>query len=138
MLDIIDAGHKSYYDDVLRCKNPESTELCVLLWFKGWDTAEAEHRLFTENQLLKCENKELFIERAEALEEGMFLKEDLFNLREQVKTERSATVALTLDTEASRVDRYNRISGLITYIKDAGRFSLRREKIISELELLLS
>ena len=86
-------GSKAYYDEVPRYKNPYEVSSHFddsnhAAWEKGWDKACEEHTIFTENQTLKAEKQELFIERAEALEEGMFLSNDVARLKEQLEVQK--------------------------------------------------
>ena len=60
LIDIFNDGHKAYYDEVPRYKNP-----CLgfnseyTFWEMGWDKASGEHSSFTENQQLKTDNQRL-------------------------------------------------------------------------------
>jgi len=64
LMDDFNSGHKAYYDEVPRYKNPYDDaphfdDSNYYAWEKGWDAANKEHDLFTEAQSLKTQNKEL-------------------------------------------------------------------------------
>ncbi|MCK4500320.1 hypothetical protein KAU11_07470 [Candidatus Babeliales bacterium] len=120
---LVEEGHKAYYDDVPRYKNPYDGENTTGLWLEGWDRAEQEHRLFTENQELKSHISTLSLantdeiialktERAEALEEAMFLVQDIHDMRERFCKD---------------------VNSLLEYVRGLGTFSFPREKIIDRI-----
>jgi len=151
---VVDEGHKAYYDDVPRYKNPyDGDRASFTLWFTGWDKASEEHNLFTENQTLKAENKELVIERAEVLEENMFLNNDLARLEssnehfQEVAThcqEDAKHFAKALEYQCKDMDKLRastvEISVLLRtafyYSTDSTIFSFRREILIDYLKKL--
>jgi len=123
LIDDFNAGHKAYYDEVPRYKNPYSEsghydDSNYVSWEKGWDVACNEHRMFAENQRLKTENEQLGTERAEALEECIFLGNDIYNLQQILdKKERERESAL-LD-----------LNDLLVYVRGLGKLSFSREKM---------
>jgi len=64
MNNIFDLGKKSYYDGIPRYKRPYEGSMGEI-WVDGWDSANKEHELFTENQSLKLQNEELVKEKTE-------------------------------------------------------------------------
>jgi hypothetical protein len=58
MVHLIKEGGRAYYDDTPRYKNPYSG-VSGEFWFEGWDQANSVHDLFTQNQALEAQNKEL-------------------------------------------------------------------------------
>jgi hypothetical protein len=56
---MIQEGSAAYYEEVPRYKCPYTEDAVVEWWHYGWDQAQKEHELFTENQSLKAENASL-------------------------------------------------------------------------------
>ncbi len=144
---IRDEGSKAYYEEVPRYKNPhELNSEFMSLWYKGWDQSKSDHDLFTENQTLKAkievlkksesmglESLKISVdiiashtdtietlenERASALEENMFLVDDVAKLVSQM-----AEISTLLDSS-------------YYYCTDSSIFSFRREKLIDMIKIL--
>lgn len=158
---IVDEGNKAYYDEVPRYKCPYGLNSeCMSLWFKGWDQAQSDHNLFTENQTLKAKNEELEREHAGCMEENMFLVDDKSRLEIEVGALkgdndylREVAIRCKEDKEIFRKAAeigYEKMDSLRSqtveidtlldtsyyYSTDSTIFSFRREKIIEYLKSL--
>jgi hypothetical protein len=116
------------------------------LWFKGWDQAQSDHNLFTENQTLKAKNEQLEREHAGCMEENMFLVDDKSRLEIEISALkgdndylREVAIRCKEDKETFRKaaeigyekmdDIRLSLKSAITYIDDSSVLSFRREKI---------
>jgi len=117
---IIKAGHKAYYDDLPRYKNPykERESVPYELWNSGWDQAKTEHDLFTENQRLKAEKESLELEISE-------LKGDIDFAHEQVER---------FKNDIDKIDEL--AHSLVGYINETNKFRFSREKMINILKCM--
>jgi hypothetical protein len=163
-------GSKAYYDEVPRYKNPysgegdESSNYAYAAWEKGWKQSSSEHNLFTENQSLKAEKKKFGIERAESMEENMFLKDDVAKLQENLEVQKmelegdvqfadetverfkqDKKIAVTaFDIAVDKMDKLKDQTVVIStlldeafyYSTDSTIFSFRREKLIDMIKNL--
>jgi uncharacterized coiled-coil DUF342 family protein len=101
-------GHESYYDDILRYKNPYSG-LESESWFRGWDEAEEYHRLFTDNQTFRDQIKEL--------------KEEIKELEDSVSGFKKSMIQINTNILSS-----------IDHIRKSKFLYFHREKLVSKLK----
>lgn len=123
-------GEKAFYDGVPRYKNPyvrEDEREEESAWWRGWDSASEEHRIFAENKELKetIENQKIQIDR---------LKEE--SAREQKKTLDEVEVLRKeiLLKDKKIEESWKKVLELIDYDKDSNIFTFRRKEVIKVLE----
>lgn len=127
---VVEEGRQSYYSNVVRYKNPYGeAEHESKWWFMGWNDACQCHESFAEVMLLRAsntelkeKNQELFGERAEALEEGMFLQQDVFDLKEKI--------------ESGMVEISTLLDEAFSYLDNSSFISFSREKMTTYLKKL--
>ncbi len=156
-LTIIQEGHDAFYAESPRYKNPYH-DFDDKLWFFGWDSAEREHSMFTDNQTLREEKRE---EKKQWSKKESFLnavilhsKTDIERLnedKEQWKKDYKRLTALNIDSgnkistilksklhlDIKLVYINSKVSSLYNYIGSTKMFFLSREKITSPLKKIL-
>ena len=139
LMDIFDLGFHAYHDGVPSYKNPyndnnhyDDSEHTA--WRRGWFAAGKEHELFTENQTLKAKNEELFLERAEALDEVMCLKDDVFGLKSELDLIRESFSLYKESSESQLVEISTLLKDLYYYSTDSSIFTFRRENLIQMIQ----
>jgi len=129
---IVNEGKKSFYDDVLRYKNPHSDSEAISWWFLGWDAASEEHKLFTEHKRFQEENIQLkkdvgkWRDKYNAVSVGNTFSEE--KLKQAQKT--AYQLELVIDEMIDIQDKMSR------YFDHTGWFSFSREVIKEYVEHL--
>jgi hypothetical protein len=130
LIDEFDKGHKAYYDEVPRYKNPWSEkghydDSEFNAWERGWDTANEHHELFTENQRLQIECNVLDSEK-EKYQEAIGMQETLL----KITKDKMIDLGFKLDTISDLAH------SLVGYINETNKLLFSREKMISKLKMM--
>lgn len=131
-------GHKDYYDEVPRYKNPWSgghlNDGNAAYWDKGWEVAKEEHHLFTENQELKTHISELSLAN---IDEILSLKEEKSTFEETINrlggiiSKDSQTI---VDYRSFINKRDDQLNALMDTVGKMNKFTFSREKIVSMIK----
>lgn len=133
---MIQEGSAAYYEEVPRYKCPYTEDAVVEWWHYGWDQAQKEHELFTENQSLKAENaslkEQLEVQKMELQCDIDFANECVERYKEDKKIFSTA-----FDISGDKIEELRsqtvEISSLLSqassYLDNNGTFSFRREKM---------
>lgn len=131
-------GHKAYYEEVPRYKNPWSgchfDDSNASYWDKGWEVAKEEHRLFTENQGLKEEKADL--DRLTTLLDKKI--ETMCNEVNSLLRIVSVDSQTIINYRNFINKRDDQLDALIDSVGKLNKFTFSREKMVIKLKTILN